>query len=74
MRYNNHGHIKKERMFFMTKTIGAIFADSMEYAPFLDWAKNQKNTEEKVLFGNDCVELYLEDGENALKISHLGRI
>lgn len=52
----------------MTKTIGAIFADSMEYSPFLDWAKNQKNAEEKVLFGNDCVELYLEDGENALKI------
>ncbi|MBE6785448.1 MAG: 5'-methylthioadenosine/S-adenosylhomocysteine nucleosidase [Ruminococcaceae bacterium] len=47
----------------MSITVGAIFADSMEYAPFLDWAKTQKFTEGS-LFGNDCVEVeYVSGGE-----------
>lgn len=52
----------------MNKTIGAIFADSMEYAPFLDWAKTIEGYEEKTLFGNDSVELTLCDGENSIKV------
>lgn len=40
--------------------VGAVFADSMEYAPFLDWARTQKNVKEDTLFGNDCVQLRLE--------------
>lgn len=40
----------------MNIIVGAIFADSMEYAPFLEWAKTQKHTEGS-LFGNECVEV-----------------
>lgn len=52
----------------MTLTVGAIFADSMEYAPFLDWAKTLKDVTERTLFGNDCVEVYLSSGDRALRI------
>lgn len=52
----------------MSLTVGAIFADSMEYAPFLDWAKAQKDTKEKILFGNESVELTLCKGERSLRI------
>lgn len=51
----------------MELIIGAIFADSMEYAPFLDWAKTEKATE-RTLFGNDCVEVSLSDGDRKIKI------
>lgn len=52
----------------MSITVGAIFADSMEYAPFLDWAKAQQCVAEKKLFGNESVELFLKKGERELKI------
>lgn len=52
----------------MSLTVGAIFADSMEYAPFLDWAKMQKDTKEKTLFGNECVQVILSEGERTIKI------
>lgn len=52
----------------MELVIGAVFADSMEYAPFLDWAKSTQNVKEGKLYGNDCVEVLLEKGERALKI------
>ncbi len=52
----------------MSLTVGAIFADSMEYAPFLDWAKTQSTASEKMLFGNESVEVILSDGERSIKI------
>lgn len=54
----------------MELVIGAVFADSMEYAPFLDWAKAQSGVNEGVLFGNDCVEIPLE--KNGRKIRVIG--
>ena len=51
----------------MVITVGAIFADSMEYAPFLDWAKTQEYKEGE-LFGNECVEVMLTLGEKSLRI------
>ena len=51
----------------MELIIGAIFADSMEYAPFLDWAKTKEATE-RTLFGNDCVEVSLSEGDRKIKI------
>lgn len=51
----------------MIITVGAIFADSMEYAPFLDWAKKQSYKESE-LFGNESVEVELCQGERKLNI------
>lgn len=53
----------------MSLVIGAVFADSMEYAPFLDWAKTQNNVKEGSLFGNDCVEITLTKGEREIRIT-----
>lgn len=47
---------------------GVVFADSMEYAPFLDWAKTQKNVKEDTLFGNECVKIRLEKEGREIKI------
>ena len=52
----------------MSLTVGVIFADSMEYAPFLDWVKTQEEYNEKMLFGNESVELTLSQGEREIKI------
>ncbi len=52
----------------MELTIGLIFADSMEYAPFLDWALTQSSTTQRELFGNECVEVYLTQDDRKLKI------
>lgn len=51
----------------MTKVAGLIFADSMEYGPFLAWAK-VKGGEESIRRGNESVEFTLAEGENALKV------
>ena len=51
----------------MSITVGAIFADSMEYAPFLDWAKTQSYKEDR-LFGNDCIEVEYAVGERKMNI------
>ncbi len=51
----------------MNITIGAIFADSMEYAPFLDWAKTQ-SFKEGNLFGNECVEVEYAVGERKMTV------
>lgn len=58
---------RKERKKQMEKTAGLIFADEMEYAPFLSWAKENGATEEK-RHGNDSVITYLKNGENTLKL------
>lgn len=63
--YKSFGY---ERKRIMSITAGVVFADSMEYAPFLDWAKTQKGATEKNLFGNESVELVLTKGERELKI------
>ena len=46
----------------MNKTIGILFADTMEYGPFLQWAK-EKGATEKVTRGNDacCLSLSKQD-------------
>ena len=51
----------------MSIKAGAIFADSMEYAPFLDWAKTQ-NYKLRELFGNECVEVEISSGERSMTI------
>lgn len=51
----------------MSITVGAVFADSMEYAPFLDWARTQSFCE-GTLFGNDCVEVELSLGERKMTV------
>ncbi len=51
----------------MTKVAGLIFADSMEYSPFLSWAK-EKGGKEALRRGNESVELTLTQGENCLKV------
>ena len=51
----------------MKKTVGIIFADSMEYAPFLDWAKTQSCREEK-LFGNDSVTLEIKGEKGEISV------
>lgn len=51
----------------MEKIIGLIFADEMEYAPYLSWAK-ENGCEEERKFGNDTVVTYLKNGENSLKL------
>ena len=51
----------------MNITVGAIFADSMEYAPFLDWAKTQ-SYKEGSLFGNECVEVEYSVGDRKMTV------
>lgn len=51
----------------MSITAGVVFADSMEYAPFLDWAKTQ-NYKQAELFGNECVELELSQGDRKMTV------
>lgn len=51
----------------MNITVGAIFADSMEYAPFLDWAKTQ-SYKEGSLFGNDSVEVEYTAGGRKMTV------
>ncbi len=51
----------------MNKTVGCIFADSMEYGPFLQWAKENGGTE-SVRRGNESVELTLTNNGRTLKV------
>ncbi len=51
----------------MIKTAGLIFADTMEYGPFLAWAK-EKGGKESVRRGNESVELTLSKDGRELKI------
>ncbi len=51
----------------MKKTVGIIFADEMEYVPFLAVAKTAGGTESES-FGNQTVSLTLEKDGNALEI------
>lgn len=52
----------------MLKNIGLVFADSMEYSPFLSFAK-EKGGKEFKLRGNDAVSFTLEKGDRALVIT-----
>ena len=52
----------------MSLTVGVVFADSMEYSPFLDWVKTQNQYKEKMLYGNESDELTLSQGERKIKI------
>ncbi len=52
----------------MIKKIGLIFADSMEYSPFLAFAK-EKNGEEFSLRGNDAVTFTMEKSGRVLEIT-----
>lgn len=51
----------------MEKTVGIVFADEMEYAPFLSWAKENGSKEEK-RHGNDSVVTYLSKDGKTLKL------
>lgn len=51
----------------MKKTIGILFADSMEYNPFLAWAK-EKGCTQSTRRGNDSCELTLGDSDSTIDI------
>lgn len=51
----------------MKKTVGIIFADSMEYAPFLDFAV-KNGAEEKMRRGCRSAEFTIKSGENELLV------
>lgn len=52
----------------MVKNIGLVFADSMEYSPFLSFAK-EKGGEEFSLRGNDAVTFTMENDDRKLVIT-----
>ncbi len=52
----------------MVKNTGLVFADSMEYSPFLAYAK-EKGGEEFNLRGNDAVTFTMEKGDRKLVIT-----
>ena len=52
----------------MIKNAGLVFADTMEYNPFLDFAK-EKGGEEFSLRGNDAVTFTLEKGDRKLRVT-----
>lgn len=51
----------------MNKTVGILFADTMEYGPFLQWAK-EKNCKEETRRGNDSCVVKLEENGRVLDI------
>lgn len=51
----------------MNKTVGILFADAMEYDPFLQWAK-EKGAEEEKRWGNDSCTIRLEKDGRILDI------
>ncbi len=51
----------------MVKTAGLVFADSMEYGPFLLWAK-EMGGKESVRRGNESVEFTLCEGDRQIKV------
>ncbi|MBE6775586.1 MAG: 5'-methylthioadenosine/S-adenosylhomocysteine nucleosidase [Ruminococcaceae bacterium] len=52
----------------MVKNIGLVFADSMEYSPFLAYA-GEKGGEEFKLRGNDAVTFTLDKGDRRLVVT-----
>lgn len=52
----------------MIKNIGMVFADSMEYSPFLEYAK-EKGGKEFILRGNDAVTFTLNKDDRQLVIT-----
>ncbi len=52
----------------MEKNIGIVFADTMEYLPFLNWAEKE-NARQFVLRGNDALEVVMETGERKINIT-----
>ncbi len=51
----------------MNKTVGILFADTMEYGPFLQWAK-EKGCIEKERRGNDSCSFTLKKNERSLDV------
>ena len=51
----------------MKKTVGILFADGMEYGPFLQWAKANGAAQE-IRRGNESCSLTLAQGENSLEV------
>lgn len=52
----------------MKKNIGIVFADGMEYSPFLAFAK-ERNGKEFSLRGNDAVTITMTEGDRELEIT-----
>ena len=51
----------------MTKTAGLLFADTMEYGPFLEWAK-KNGGKESIRRSDESVELTIEKNNRVLKL------
>lgn len=51
----------------MKKTVGILFADTMEYGPFLQWAK-ENSAKEEIRRGNDSCSVTLTKGEKSLEV------
>lgn len=51
----------------MNKTIGILFADTMEYSPFLQWAKTV-DAKQEIRRGNDSCVVKLEENGRVLDI------
>ncbi len=51
----------------MKITVGIIFADTMEYGPFLKTAK-KRNAEERVRYGNDSVEFKIQQNDREINV------
>lgn len=51
----------------MKKTVGILFADAMEYGPFLSWAK-ENSAKEETKYGNDICTVTMTKGKNSLEI------
>ena len=49
------------------KTIGLVFADDMEYAPFLQWAKTQGG-KERIIKKCNSVEAVIGEGDRQLRL------
>ncbi len=52
----------------MKKTVGILFADTMEYGPFLNWAK-ENSAKEETRHGNDLCTVTMTKGENSLEVT-----
>lgn len=51
----------------MNKTVGILFADTMEYGPFLQWAK-ERQAKEETRWGNDSCSLRMEKDGRVLDV------
>ncbi len=51
----------------MKKTVGILFADTMEYGPFFEWAKT-KNAAVSLRRGNESCSVIMKNADNTLEV------